>query len=160
MLEDIVLDTNVFVYSGNRTSPEFKSSISLLRKLYTKTTQLCVDEGFSLDKNKNSSRIGYEYIQHIKPIFYAYNVLESLLRSKRIKFLPKNAPNKSKAGKFIQQKISNRGDRAFAGVTYNSSEKYLVSYDFEDFPIWLRKEIRKKGIGIRIILPSTASSKL
>ena len=155
-----MIDTNVFVYSGDRNSPEFKKSINLLKKLWNRNTQLCVDKGFSLETSKNSSRIGYEYIEHIKPIYYAYDVLVYLLRSKRIRFLPKNAPNKSKAGKFIQQKISNRGDRAFAGVTYNSVEKYLVSFDFTDFPVWLRKDIRKKGIGIKIILPSTANSKL
>ena len=160
MLDDIVIDTNVFVYSNNRKSNEFKNSVKFLRKFRKSSTKLCIDKGFHENESKNRSQIVYEYRKKIGVGSYGYNVLVHQFQNRRIIELSKNAPNKTKAAKFIQQKIKNKFDRVFAGVSYNSSEKYLVSYDFTDFPVWLRKDIRKKGIGIKIILPSTANSNL
>jgi predicted nucleic acid-binding protein len=151
MLADIVIDTNVLMNASNPSEPRINESNSLLQELLTSNTCLVVDEGFNMDAALNRSLIGAEYIQKLRFGMVGYSVVTKLASSKRLKPVSRMAPRREQ--RIINQLIRNRRDRTFLSVSYNSTEKVLVSHDFTDFQIDKRNKIRQ-NLGVDIITAS------
>ena len=141
MIEDVVVDTNVFVHSDNPGVDEFESSLRFMNRLLESLVALCIDDGFNVDESKNRSLIGNEYFKHIKGTL-AKSVLAHLAQNQRIKVVGKSVEHSQR--KLILQSVSNKRDRNFLFVALNSSSKHLVSHDFRDFNKSKRKFINKK----------------
>jgi predicted nucleic acid-binding protein len=139
MISDVVIDTNVMLHAGNPNDQYFNDSISLLNKLLESETLLCMDEGFDFDEAKNTSKLGYEYIVHIRSGMLAYVVLQKLALSRRIKFV--DLKLRPEVRRRVNQLIRNQRDRTFLIVAIKSSEKILVTHDFNDFQVPKRKTI-------------------
>jgi len=148
MLSDIVIDTNVLVHAQNPSVERFVESRNLLNMLLACATMLCVDEGFNFNQTENRSFIGLEYLKHLTPGSVSFQFVVSLASNGRIKRLPKNAVQQSK--KIINQLIRKQSDRIFLSVACNSSDKTLISHDYEDFQIQKRKTLKQK-LGVIIL---------
>ena len=141
-IEDITLDTNVLMHADNPNEIRFEASKSFLERLLEVETHLCIDEGFSLDEGENKSLIGHEYLQRLSQGGLGYAVISFLAQTGRVAIVEKRIPpavvNK------INQLISNKRDKTFIRVAYNSTTRTLVSHDFADFSGVVREKLRKK----------------
>ena len=147
-MEDVVIDTNVLLHAGNPNEMYHSSSKQFLIQLLGHTTKLCVDSGFSSDSAKNRSTIGGEYLANLTPGSLGFAVVVKLVQEMRVKQV-KRRPGRGDCKK-IDQMIRNKKDRTFLGVACNSSEKVLVSHDFEDFQTKKRRTI-KKTLSVSIV---------
>ncbi|MBS1528879.1 MAG: hypothetical protein JSU01_01120 [Bacteroidetes bacterium] len=145
---DIVIDTCTLVHANNPESGYQVHSMNLIQKMMENDTLLVVDEGFELDETTNKSYLALEYLKHLSLGMLGYNFIQFMALQQRIKFVSRKIPEASKH--FIEQLISNKKDRMFLRVTYNSEEKIIVSHDYEDYKKGKRKKIRKE-IGINIV---------
>jgi len=106
-LDDIVVDTNVFVHAG---TPEMelwqKPSLEFLTALLGCTTKLCVDEGFSLDESSNRSLMGLEFLENLQYGSPGMNIIVALAGAERIKFLPSKV--ETGIAKKINQAVKNK----------------------------------------------------
>jgi predicted nucleic acid-binding protein len=142
-MDDVVVDTNVFVHSNNPQEETYAASRQLVEKISNCSAKLCLDEGFHTDPAKNRSKIGYEYIKHVRHGSLAFALILKLVTQQRIRILPCKVDARSK--KIICQKIRKPPDRVFLSVAINSLERTLVSHDFEDFSdqkrVYLKNEL-------------------
>jgi predicted nucleic acid-binding protein len=142
MLSDAVVDTNVFVHCQNQDVPCHAECMEFVLGLRESHVNLCVDEGFSMEQDKNKSLVGYEYLKHIRFGSVSYAVLIVILQQQRLRELPRRpTPAQSK---LINQMIRNKHDRAFLGLAVNSTSRVLVSHDETDFQKPKRGAIKKK----------------
>src|SRR4051794_30686563 len=105
----------------------------ILTAFLQSTTKLCVDEGFSLSQADNKSLIGYEFLDKLRAGSLGLAVITTLAGAERVKLLPRKVDQG--AGRKIRQKVSNKRDRTFIQVTYNSADKTLASHDYYDMPV-------------------------
>jgi hypothetical protein len=148
VLEDIVIDTNVFVHAGTPNAKEQASALAFLKAMHESKTNLCIDKPFdNLNEAKNQSIIGFEYIKHVRGNTYGYYVLASLAAAQRILVVGDSVA--VGVAKKINQCIANRHDRIFLRVAVNSKSSEFASHDFDDFPPQKRQHIRKE-IQVRI----------
>ena len=140
-MKDIVLDTCTLVHANNSKSGYQQDSIELINLLLNNKTLVTVDEGFELDETTNQSYIALEYMKHLTPGMLGYSLITTLALTQRFNFVENNIPQATK--NYIEQLIRNKKDRMFLRVTFNSSEKVLVSHDYTDYQIKKRKKILK-----------------
>lgn len=157
MLADIVIDTNVFLHAVNNIEPRQQSCILMLNLLNDGTTQLCVDEGFSLEESKNRSHIGQEYITHLRAGSIGYALVGHLARSGRVSILPRRVP--ATVSRHITTQIRKGPDRTYVYVAYNSMGKTFASHDFNDIPTTVRTRIQR-AIAVRIVDAAEAAISL
>lgn len=143
-----MIDTNVLVHANNPEEMRQEQCQSLLGLLLDCETMLAVDEGFNQDPSKNRSHIGQEYIENLRAGMLGYTVVSKLASSKRIRVFPKRAAIREQ--KIIIQLLRKPVDRVFLGVACNSSERTLVSHDYEDFQEPKRDTIHKE-LGVLVI---------
>jgi predicted nucleic acid-binding protein len=148
MLDDVVVDTNIWVHAQNPGEQRFKASVDFLNILRQCTTTLCIDRVFDITGAQNTSLIGHEYMENLSPGF-AYSVLQHLLASARVKSISDRIPNNDKR-KLEDLVRNNTKDRRFVRVAYNSVEHYLVSHDLTDFSVRVRSEIQRH-LGVEIV---------
>jgi hypothetical protein len=141
MIDDIVVDTNVFVHAHNRGEPRQAEACEFLRHLWNCNTKLCIDEGFNSKESQNRSQIYSEYIRHLKPGMLGFALVGYLAASKRVKEVSRAVP-RSISGK-IRQSVKKTQDRIYVQVSYKSVNKILASHDFGDFNSNSRKMLRK-----------------
>lgn len=139
MLDDIVIDTNVFVHGSNPHGQHFSDAGDFLARLLEVETKLCVDEGFDMEEASNRSLIGDEYLRHIRAGMLGYEVLARVFASRRLKVVASSASPAVR--KSINRRVGNKRDRTFLFVTMNTDERVLVSHDYADFPQPLRREL-------------------
>jgi hypothetical protein len=148
VVNDLVIDTNVFVHAQNPSEQRCASSLSFLESLLSASaTSLCVDQGFSSDLETNKSHIGGEYLNNLRAGSFALNVIVTLASTRRIRQVARRAPQAS--AKKINQLLRNKRDRIFLSVAFNSLDKILVSHDYQDFQNEKRYDIRKR-LGVMI----------
>jgi hypothetical protein len=153
VLDDVVVDTNIFAHAQNPAEPRFSDAGRFLRTLLDCETKLCVDRLFALD-HKNSSLIGSEYLSTINAGGTSFEVLRMLLVSDRVKSVPGTVPPNVRKRVV---RIRNRRDRTFVSVAYNSDEHVLVSHDRIDFPDAIRESLKAEiGVTIADASPATA----
>ena len=147
-MDDLVIDTNVWVHAQNPAETRFDSSVDLLKLLLESEVTICVDVGYDLNESKNASAICCEYFKHISYGSIGLAIFVQLASSGKIKQLQKRS--KQNISRKINQLVANKVDRIFLNVAYNSEDKYLVSHDYRDFQIRKRKTI-KKDLTISIV---------
>jgi predicted nucleic acid-binding protein len=148
MLDDIVVDTNVFLHADDpRQENRQQEAIEFLNRLVEVSTSIAVDEGFDVDESKNRSQIGYEYLTNLTAVSLGMRVIVALVSGDRVE--TKSRSLNVAAKKRINQLIRKKSDRAFLAVACNSNSKILCSHDFEDFQKPKRKTIRK-DLGVTI----------
>ena len=130
-LADLVVDTNVLLHAENPEEDCFAAAIDLLEEILGSETRLCVDNRFDLDKGRNRSMIGWEYLNHLRFGSYAFTFLATMLREQRVIGVPRFPERRRK--RIIFRLVGPSRDRTFVGVTCNSHENVLVSHDFRDF---------------------------
>ncbi|MGQ3001320.1 MAG: hypothetical protein ACT6UH_00800 [Hydrogenophaga sp.] len=140
LLSDITIDTNVLMHACNPKEARCIDALNFLNALIAASTKLAVDQGFSLDSSKNSSKIGHEYLARLSPQSFAAQVVATMAASKRISLIEVNfsAADKRK----LNQILSNKRDRTFVLVCAASEGKSFVSHDFGDFPEKKRRELQ------------------
>ena len=154
MLNDVVVDTNVWVHSQNPSDKNFQEAVAFLKGLWESSTKLCVDRFFDITGSQNSSLIGHEYIEHVRPTGVGYTILSAMYASARVKSVPDKVPEDVR--KFVEKTIPrNKHDRRFVVVAYNSDERRLVSHDNDDFGEDVRAGIGKR-LGVSIQMSSEA----
>jgi len=155
---DIVVDTNVLVHASNEAHPYCHASLAFLSTLLAGTTVLCVDEGFSADESKNASLIGAEYTQHLVFGMPGYAVVQALASTDRLKQVARSVPdNVRRAVKRLVPR--NSRDRTFVHVAFNSTDRLLVSHDFDDFGGDIRKKLRQ-SLGVSIVIADDATPRV
>lgn len=92
-------------------------------------------------QSKNRSLICHEYIKHIVSGSPAYFVISKLAMDGRISQLDRRA--NTAIARRINQLLTNKYDRTFLNVAYNSTDKTLVSHDHMDFSTEKRRTIKK-----------------
>jgi len=148
MLNDLVIDTNVLVHAQNPSEQRFSASTRFLSALLDAPTVLCVDHGFACDEAQNRSHIGTEYLQNLRAGSFALQVVATLAGSGRVRQVERRAPQAT--ARQINQLLRNRFDRIFLSVAFNSTERILVSHDFQDFQLPKRQTIRQT-LNVRVI---------
>ena len=152
MLEDIVIDTNVLMHAQNPDKPRFSDARQFIERMLECTTSLCVDRGFDIDHARNQSKIGAEYLDKLQPGSLGFVLIVSFVEAFRLKQTDRLPPRA--ISRAINQIISNRRDRTFVGVSYNSTERVLVSHDYQDFQPAKRTSIRR-NLSVRVLDAAT-----
>ena len=149
MLNDIVVDTNVFVHASNPNVPFHATSLALLRVLGDATVVLCVDEGFDIVEAQNRSLIAGEYYGNLISGMVGFAIIATLASTGRLKQVPKRVPQ-AVAQKIRRLVPRNPRDRTFLRVSFNSHERILVSHDFDDFGPGVRTAL-KASVSVAVI---------
>jgi hypothetical protein len=153
VLVDVTVDTNVFLHSANEGEQRCEASREFLRGLLGGTACLCIDEGFDLEESRNRSIIGSEYLTNLRFVDPAFAIIVELGKRGRIIVL-KKATDPATHRKILQL-ISNKIDRVFLKVSFNSRSQVFVSHDFTDFPEEKRARIRQE-LGVIAVEASEA----
>jgi len=148
-INDIVVDTNVFMHANNDKIKFCKSSKEFIGYLSNCNILLCLDDGFDPVQSKNQSHIAHEYFTHIRHGEFAYGILLKILSSKNYKIIKKSQYKKYK--KLVNQCIRNTFDRIFICIAIVSDSKLFISNDFEDLDLQKRKYLEKSIKNLRIL---------
>jgi hypothetical protein len=140
MLDDLVVDTDVFVHASNPGVTYCTDARCLLTVLEGVSTVLRVDEGFDVDPARNRSLIGGQYLEHLHFGMLAFAFVSQLASTGRI--IPVSRNVVPAVGKRINQIIRDKRDRTFLKVAINSDDRFFCSHDFNDFPHRKRVEIK------------------
>ena len=157
MLEDIVIDTNVLLHAQNPDELRFSDARQLIEQMLACTTSLCIDRGFDISPGQNQSKIGAEYLEKLQPGSLGFVLIVSLVESFRLKQINRLPPRD--ISRAINQLIRKPRDRTFLGVSYNSTERLLVSHDYQDFQQAKRVSIRR-DLGVNVIDAATCLPEL
>lgn len=158
MLEDVVVDANIFAHAQNPKEKHCDAAAEFLERLLQVNTKLCLD-GYFEDGPRNSSLIGQEYLNSVQPTGKGYAFLVKLLSSGRVKMgvSRKVPPN---VRKIVADAIpKNNHDRTLVFVSYNSASRVVVSHDYMDFPKAVRGRIRKE-LGVVVEMAAEATDRL
>lgn len=142
MADDVVVDTNVWVHSGNPDNEYFEHSLALVKWLSEVPTKICTDPGADIVEAKNRSIIFSEYLKHLRFGSPAFSVIAAKAAADQLKEVDR-AVGRAALNK-INRIITNRVDRTFLRVAVNSSERALVSHDFTDFDAAKRLTIERE----------------
>lgn len=142
MLDDLVIDTNVFLHAENFSEDRQKDARRLMDQLLKCETVLCIDAGFDLDESRNRSLIGAEYLRHLRFGSVGYALIQHLALSHRLKQIDRRNVAE-RARRKTNQLIANRRDRTFVSIATTNAERVLVSHDHRDFPRPKRRQIAK-----------------
>lgn len=151
MPNDVVVDTNVLVHADNKKIERHHECIDFINYLLDSTELLCFDEGFVWHETHNKSHIAQEYWKHLRYGMLGFMLVSKLASSKRV--VEKPLAVDQTARNLITQKVTNKRDRIFLKVAYNSDNKILISNDFADFDKRKRKLFKGK-LGLQIMVPS------
>jgi len=133
---NVVVDTNVLVHAANENDQFFEDSQRALDQVLEYGLGICVDEEYIPDPARNSSFIGYEYLEHVGHGSYGYMFLLAALEGKRIKQVCKQDYTRFK--RIFRQMVRNNADIIFLSVAM-ATDKLLVSNDYEDMQAPKRK---------------------
>lgn len=152
MLDDIVVDTNVWAHADNPTELRQADAIELLTDLAAADTKICVDEGFSLVESENRSKIGSEYLAHLSGLPLASALIATLASSGRVAMVTTSVSDPVR--RTINRLIRDPSDRVFAKVAHNASSGVLCSHDFAHYP----PRVRKSLLTVQVRVLSAAQS--
>lgn len=134
-VSDFVVDTNVLVHASNKEYCKQKHCIEIINRLMNSSEMICLDEnGF----------IRSEYNRHLKPGMLGYTLLLVLANPQKCRLkimdrkIPANVNNK------INQTGIKKEDRIFVRIAYKSTDKILVTQEYEDFVDKIRNLIKNE----------------
>lgn len=143
-MSNVVIDTNVFVHSCNPNNSYFEGSVDLIRRIRDSDCIICVDEGLDYVEAKNRSRIWSEYLAHIPSMSLAKEFLAELLINERVIDVTPSVPQNIL--RRINRSVTDKTDRVFVKVSYNSSSSSLVSHDYAAFSPPIRQAFQRDGV--------------
>ena len=138
-VNDVVVDTNVFMHAENKVEARRDACAKFVEKLLADDTHLCVDEGFDLLESDNRSQIGGEYLRFLRPGSIGYHVVTYLALNQRVNNVSRAVP--ANVGRQITRLIYDPTDRVFVKVAFNSRSQVFVSHDFANFPNRVRAQL-------------------
>ena len=130
-LEDIVVDTNIWMHASNPDVDTFIDALEFVLSLKRSPTLLCFDTGASINEAENRSKILSEYRAHIGDSGVGSHVLAHLLNSGRWTDIDPKVVSSQR--KVILQNIPDSSDHIFAKVATNSKCRSLISHDYTAF---------------------------
>lgn len=138
MINELVIDVNVFCHSYDPRQPAFEDYLAFLLNFKSSPVALCVDEGANfISESTNASPIIAEYREQISSASTAYGILAHLFANGRVKYVSKKVPYQT--ARKINQLVNDKTDRIFVRVAINTSDSRLVSHDTAAFPLKRRK---------------------
>jgi hypothetical protein len=132
-LEDVVVDTNVFVHTGNPGCKHFDASCRAVDALVEGAAILCVD---------HARLIEGEYMDKIPEQSLGRSALARLLASDRVR--PVQAVLQPGDRRWLRQRVADPRDRTFVAVATKSVDRVLLSNDEADFDNATRAEVLQK----------------
>lgn len=134
-VSDFVVDTNVLVHASNVGYCKQNHCIDIINRLMQSSEMICLDEnGF----------IKSEYQRHLKPGMLGYTLLLALANPNkcRLRIIDRSIPA------HINNKINKTGikkqDRIFVRIAFKSTDKILVTQEYEDFVDKIRHLIKSE----------------
>lgn len=124
MATDFVIDTNVLVHASNCDYVNQVDCINIIDRLMKSNESICLDI---------NGAMRLEYDRHLKPGMIGHTLLLLLSNPQnlRIRFIDRDIPAQ------INRKINQTGiktaDRIFVRIAYKSTDKVLVTQEYEDF---------------------------
>lgn len=128
-LEDVVVDTNVFVHSHNQSDAHHEMSRDFVLWLHGGQTSLCHDRPDGGEPP--TSKILAEYAAHVSEISLASQVIADLLTSGRWRAVDGSIDKATRD--WLKTRVRDRSDHVFAIVASRSEERHLVSHDDRAF---------------------------
>lgn len=141
-LDDVVVDTNVFVHTSNPETAEFDAARQFVQELLDAHTLICFDEGSHSREALNRSKILSEYYSHIDRNSFGYHAVATLLRDGRTKEVSPKVPDRVR--KLVGQFVYDPTDRIFVKVAHNSGDQVLVSHDHQGFTLECKRMMAKQ----------------
>lgn len=138
---EIVVDTNVFMHASNTICEYSSSAVDLMAQLIESKVLLCVDDIFDSNEALNTSHIASEYFRFLVPGSIGHTTLLAIISNGRVKSYCKKDFTSQK--RRITKMIRDKTDVVFICIAYASSDKTLISNDFEDMVKKKRKVIYK-----------------
>ena len=139
-MTDILIDTNILMHANNTLEPRQEDCIKLIAYLLNSNESICIDEAVDVDK----SLILHEYFDNLKTHgTTGRNFIEKLLRQKR--FNPISRQTDPRIARIINQHMNRdkHVDKVFLKIAVKSTEKTIVSHDYEDFQAPKREYFRR-----------------
>ena len=149
MIDELVIDANIFGLSDNPAMPEMPTCRKLLEFLLSSHVILVVDEDFSLDSALNKSRIGHEYMNHARHGTLGFALLVKCATSQRIRYVDTSVNDADR--RFLKRALPrNTHDRIYVPVSMRASSRVLATNDWDDFTVKARTDIGRR-LGVRAI---------
>lgn len=154
-MEDVVIDTNIVLHAENAELGErCTSSQELFRALIRTQTRWCVDRGFDVRSERNSSRIFVEYLARTIPSMLGMQVFARLAATERVVMVQQAARSVRDS---IRKHVWDPTDRVFVQVASGTHEHILVSHD-GGFTAQCRRNL-KSEVGVSIVEAIVACQK-
>lgn len=147
-IDEVVVDTNVFVHANNTGVTFCASAREALCNIDQQGIIICLDDEFDIVESRNRSWIGSEYFKHIRIGTFGYAILLKIIMRGNIRQIFKDKYLRFK--RQFRQIVRDNVDICFLLVALGCASHILVSNDFEDFQQPKRSKIRKQ-YGISII---------
>lgn len=141
MVQQVVIDTNVFMHAANPKAVEFAASMRLLEDFEKDTASLCIDKPRDDSPDDlNASLILAEYKKKMLPGTVGFAILARLARSRRVQLVSRDVG--PRLARIVLRLVhSNKRDRTFLRTACNAADKLLITNDYTDFTNMVRAAI-------------------
>ena len=157
LVDDITVDTNIFVHAGNPAVPQFAAAAEFLSNLQASDTVLAHDAGAIFPADDCRSLIVAEYWAHVGPANPARAIITALFLSDRVR--PTSITIAAHHAKWLVRNVADARDRTFVRVATNTNSRHLVSHDLVDFTPAVRSVIARR-MQVLVVNADSASRKL
>ncbi|MBK9175848.1 MAG: hypothetical protein IPM46_05810 [Flavobacteriales bacterium] len=139
---ELVIDANVLEHANNTAEARQASSINLIEHLLASDELMFLDEGFNVTEASNRSTIWSEYMARLAPGMLGRDLIITLATSGRVREHTKGVSTNVR--RTIEKSVRKTKDRLYLKVASKTSDRILVSHDFEDFSKEKRKFFKKE----------------
>lgn len=147
MLDDVVVDTNIFGHAQDpNTGVLFDEAAAFLERLLTVETPICFDG----EVEANRSRVLAEYERVMFPTGLAAPVLTRILVERRYKELSPRVPHHVRTIVNALLPVAESMDKLFVCLAYVSEESVLVSHDDNHLTHDVRQRAEQR-LGVRML---------
>lgn len=140
-VDDIVVDTNIWIHAGNPGVDEYEDALRFVIALKASRVAICFESGASPSEAKNESKILSEYYAQVQGSGVGRQVLTYMLANSRWTTVDPKVPHDQHRA--INRNVNDPSDRIFARVATKSAGKRLVTHDKRAFPPKCKKALRK-----------------
>lgn len=151
---DVVLDTNVLAHANNPNISYQSGALAVLQWVAETTVRWVLDDQGKSAPDPNTSVMYAEYIRTLPPQGVSLALFIECLANGRVDFAPR--PNRD-----IRQVLRsiiprNTRDQAVLGAACGSSDRVLISNDFDDFNGAARRRVSQE-LGVTVLDSDEAS---
>lgn len=145
---DLVIDTNVLAHCLNEDFPSHSSAREVVYWMHDCSAKWVLDNTGKNRPDPHTSVLYKEYCDTLPLDSVPLLVLELCLETQRVEFSDRVAQEVKKTIARLVPRNSN--DQKVLGASVGSSDRVLVSNDYDDFPVSVRKTVLKK-LGVSIV---------